>query len=113
MAEENYLKGGFEAKQIEKHFNDMWEEQYDFHYYCLRNWKLRIYTKFIRFQDSLFKSKVFEQSQLVLIKIFLELLEQPQKKDQLIKAEKDKEVIKNFESKDFIEECARRIRNLI
>lgn len=44
---------------VEKHYNDMVEDQFDFHTYCLRKMTLRAYIRMLRFQDHLHSHRFF------------------------------------------------------
>ena len=39
---------------VDKHFNDIVEDQFDFHTYCIRKMTLRAYVKMLRLEDGLF-----------------------------------------------------------
>lgn len=67
---ENYSKAADEFKWIEKHIMEMFEDQYDFHFYCFRKMNLNSYSDFMVFEDSLIKNKNFLRAGIGLVKIY-------------------------------------------
>lgn len=49
----NYERALKEYKNVLKHFDDIQDDQFDFHNYCLRKMTLRSYVEMIKFQDRL------------------------------------------------------------
>jgi N-alpha-acetyltransferase 15/16, NatA auxiliary subunit len=47
---------------VERHFEDMIEDQFDFHTYCLRKATLRAYVKMLRMEDNLRSHAYFERA---------------------------------------------------
>ena len=66
---ENYVKAAEEFKWIEKHIIEMFEDQYDFHFYCYRKMNLNSYLDFMIFEDSLIKNKNLLRAGIGLVKI--------------------------------------------
>jgi hypothetical protein len=62
---DSYFRQGMMGKAlkkylaVEKHYNDMVEDQFDFHTYCLRKMTLRAYIRMLRFQDHLHSHRFF------------------------------------------------------
>jgi hypothetical protein len=62
---DSYFRQGMMGKAlkkylaVEKHYNDMVEDQFDFHTYCLRKMTLRAYIRMLRFQDHLHSHHFF------------------------------------------------------
>lgn len=56
-----------------KHFNDIAEDQFDFHNYCLRKTTLKTYVAMLRMQERLFSHKFYRRAAKDAIKIYLEL----------------------------------------
>eukprot|EP00448_Togula_jolla_P003092 CAMPEP_0170598526 /NCGR_PEP_ID=MMETSP0224-20130122/16298_1 /TAXON_ID=285029 /ORGANISM="Togula jolla, Strain CCCM 725" /LENGTH=911 /DNA_ID=CAMNT_0010923091 /DNA_START=175 /DNA_END=2907 /DNA_ORIENTATION=+ len=56
-----------------KHFNDIAEDQFDFHNYCLRKTTLKAYVAMLRMQERLFSHKFYRRAAKDSIKIHLEL----------------------------------------
>ena len=52
---------------IEKQFQDMESNQYDFHTYCVRKWTLREYIEFIAFNDNLYHDKKYAEAAYLAI----------------------------------------------
>ena len=67
---ENFEKAAEEFKWVEKHVIEMFEDQYDFHFYCFRKMNLNSYIDFMSFEDSLNKQKNFLRAGIGLVKIF-------------------------------------------
>jgi hypothetical protein len=65
---DSYFRQGMMGKAlkkylaVEKHYNDMVEDQFDFHTYCLRKMTLRAYIRMLRFQDHLHSHHFFCQA---------------------------------------------------
>lgn len=64
---------------VHKHYNDMVEDQFDFHTYCLRKMTLRAYVKMLRFEDNLHSHRCFCRGAHGAIRCYLTLYETPQK----------------------------------
>lgn len=47
---------------IEKQFQDMEANQYDFHTYCVRKWTLKEYIEFIAFNDNIYCDKKYAEA---------------------------------------------------
>merc|ERR1712050_655316 len=59
-----------------KHFNDIAEDQFDFHNYCLRKTTLKAYVAMLRMQERLFSHKFYRRAAKDAIRIYLELHDQ-------------------------------------
>lgn len=62
-------KAANEYRWIEKHLIEMFEDQYDFHFYCYRKMNLNSYVEFMHFIDGLIKHKNFLRAGLGLLRI--------------------------------------------
>jgi peptide alpha-N-acetyltransferase len=62
---------------VEKHFEDIHEDQFDFHSYCLRKMTLRSYMGMLRTQDQIRTNKFFLKAAQSIIHICLHLHENP------------------------------------
>jgi peptide alpha-N-acetyltransferase len=51
---EDYERAVKEFEYIEKHLVDMFEDQFDFHIYCLRRSTMKAYVSLLRFEDKLY-----------------------------------------------------------
>ena len=51
LLQRNFGAGLRHLKMIDKQFEDMYEDQYDFHGYSIRKWNLREYLELIRYMD--------------------------------------------------------------
>merc|ERR1712110_1407940 len=70
------LKHGKALKKFSetfKHFNDIAEDQFDFHNYCLRKTTLKAYVAMLRMQERLYSHKHYRRAGKDAIKIYLEL----------------------------------------
>ena len=65
--------------QIERHFVNFFEDQYDFHSYCLRKMTLSTYVKFLRFEDVLHKQPFYVRAATLAASIYLDMIDNPQK----------------------------------
>ncbi|RHZ63326.1 hypothetical protein Glove_330g14 [Diversispora epigaea] len=63
--------------QIEKHFSDITDDQFDFHTYCLRKVTLRAYLSMLRLEDQLRSHPYYLRSATNAIKIYLKLYDNP------------------------------------
>mmetsp|Transcript_90023 Transcript_90023/g.159409 ORF Transcript_90023/g.159409 Transcript_90023/m.159409 type:complete len:927 (+) Transcript_90023:151-2931(+) len=71
--QKNYGKALKKFNETFKHFNDIAEDQFDFHNYCLRKTTLKTYVAMLRMQDRLFSHKFYRRAAKDAIKIYLEL----------------------------------------
>ncbi|RKP06374.1 NMDA receptor-regulated protein 1 [Thamnocephalis sphaerospora] len=55
--------------QIEKHFDDFTDDQFDFHTYCLRKTTLRSYIRLLKFEDTLYTHPTFVDAAESAIKV--------------------------------------------
>lgn len=58
-----------------KHFNDIGEDQFDFHNYSLRKTTLKAYVAMLRMQERLYSHKFYRRAAKDAIKIYLELFD--------------------------------------
>nr|CAD2156598.1 unnamed protein product [Meloidogyne enterolobii] len=65
--------------QIEQHFVNFYEDQYDFHGYCLRKMTLSTYIKFLRFEDVLNSQQFYVKATKLAVSIYIDMVENPQK----------------------------------
>jgi tetratricopeptide (TPR) repeat protein len=62
---------------IEKHFQEISDDQYDYHTYCLRKTTLRAYVQMLRFEDRLWGHKYFFKACCAIIETYLHLYDNP------------------------------------
>jgi len=62
---------------VEKHFEDIHEDQFDFHSYCLRKMTLRSYMAMLRTQDNIRTNKFFLKAAQSIINICVQLHDNP------------------------------------
>nr|XP_039262762.1 N-alpha-acetyltransferase 15, NatA auxiliary subunit-like [Styela clava] len=64
--------------EIDRHFREILEDQFDFHQYCMRKMTLRSYVQMLRLEDQLRLHKFYFDAALVAIKVYLRLHDKPQ-----------------------------------
>ena len=70
LQEKNYRLAYKNFYYLEKHFEQMQEDQFDFHVYAMRKFTLGSYFQMMELQDTLYKNKYAVKSVLQMIKIF-------------------------------------------
>ena len=58
---------------IHQHFTDMFEDQFDFHSYCLRKLTLRAYLSMLRWEDNIRGHRFFVRACTSIIRLYLAL----------------------------------------
>jgi len=71
--QQNYGKALKMHSETFKHFNDIAEDKFDFHNYCLRKTTLKAYVAMLRMQEKLYSHKFFRRAAKDAISIYLEL----------------------------------------
>jgi len=72
-----------------KHFNDIAEDQFDFHNYCLRKTTLKAYVAMLRMQERLYSHKFYRRAAKDAIKIYVELFDMKARGEAVTAAEKE------------------------
>ena len=67
--------------EIDRHFLEIVEDQFDFHTYCLRKITLRAYVNFIRLEDVLRSHHFYFRTAKCAIEIYLDLYDKPFKNE--------------------------------
>ncbi|KAF9897384.1 N-alpha-acetyltransferase 16, NatA auxiliary subunit, partial [Lobosporangium transversale] len=67
--------------QIEKHFNDYTEDQFDFHTYCPRKMTLRAYVSLVRLEDQLRSHPYYVRAAHGAIQCYLTIFDKPDGED--------------------------------
>eukprot|EP00742_Colponemidia_sp_Colp-10_P007680 GILJ01008278.1.p1 GENE.GILJ01008278.1~~GILJ01008278.1.p1 ORF type:complete len:869 (-),score=166.02 GILJ01008278.1:155-2761(-) len=62
---------------VDKHFNDIVEDQFDFHTYCLRKMTLRAYVRLLRMEDHVQSHKFWVRAAVSAIQVYLALHDKP------------------------------------
>jgi len=75
VRQKNYGKALKKFGETFKHFNDIAEDQFDFHNYCLRKTTLKTYVAMLRMQERLFSHKFYRRAAKDAIKIYVELFD--------------------------------------
>jgi peptide alpha-N-acetyltransferase len=73
--QKNYGKALKKFSETFKHFNDIAEDQFDFHNYCLRKTTLKTYVAMLRMQERLYSHKFYRRAAKDAIRIYLELFD--------------------------------------
>lgn len=63
--------------QIEKHFVEIYDDQFDFHSYCMRKMTLRSYLGLLRFEDEQKNQKFYVDAALNATKIYMDIFDDP------------------------------------
>ncbi|KAJ3416121.1 N-alpha-acetyltransferase 16, NatA auxiliary subunit [Chytridiales sp. JEL 0842] len=73
----NFGKALKKFHQIEKHFSDFYEDQFDFHNYSLRKMTVRSYIDLLKFEDKLRSHPLFFKTAVEAVKVYLALADKP------------------------------------
>ncbi|WAR00461.1 NAA15-like protein [Mya arenaria] len=76
--------------EIDRHFTEIIEDQFDFHTYCMRKMTLRAYVGLLRLEDVLRRHKFYFKAAKIAIEIYLHLHDYPMSdsdKDNMVDAE--------------------------
>ncbi|CAI2168319.1 5145_t:CDS:10 [Funneliformis geosporum] len=79
----NYGKALKRFHQIEKHFADITDDQFDFHTYCLRKVTLRAYLSMLRLEDQLRSHSYYFRAAQNAIEIYLYINDNPKIVDEV------------------------------
>ncbi len=71
---QNYGKALKKFHQINQHFVDIYDDQFDFHVYCLRKSTFRDYVKLIRLEDRIKGHAFWVRSSIAAIRCYLEVI---------------------------------------
>ena len=63
--------------EIDRHFTEIIEDQFDFHTYCMRKMTLKSYVSLLRLEDELRTHKFYEECAKVAIETFIQLFDKP------------------------------------
>ncbi|KAI8925743.1 NMDA receptor-regulated protein 1-domain-containing protein [Entophlyctis helioformis] len=74
----NYGRALKRYHQIERHFVDIYDDQFDFHTYCLRKPGLRSYIEMLRVEDRLRSHKFYSRAAKSAVSAYLSLFDGPQ-----------------------------------
>ncbi|KAG0000692.1 N-alpha-acetyltransferase 16, NatA auxiliary subunit [Entomortierella chlamydospora] len=67
--------------QVEKHFNDFTEDQFDFHMYCLRKMTLRAYVSLLKLEDQLRSHQYYVRAVEGAVRCYVQLFDKPESDD--------------------------------
>lgn len=85
---ENWGESLKKCHEIDRHFSEIIEDQFDFHTYCLRKMTLRSYVGLLRLEDVLRAHKFYLKAASCAISVYIRLYDVP------IKDEKEEEQLK-------------------
>ena len=71
---------------IDRHFTDIYEDQFDFHSYCLRKTTLRAYLDMIRWAEQIRGHRFHVRAALNIVKVYLKLYDAPREEAQELAA---------------------------
>lgn len=63
--------------QLDKIFQEFWDDQLDFHSYCMRKMTLRSYVNMVRFEDGLRSHPTYFYSAISAISLYIKLHDEP------------------------------------
>ncbi|XP_065883749.1 N-alpha-acetyltransferase 15, NatA auxiliary subunit-like [Dysidea avara] len=75
--------------QVEKHFVDIHDDQFDFHTYCMRKMTLRAYINLITLEDTLRDHPFYVEVTKLAVKIYLQLHDNPHTEEVTASNEKE------------------------
>ena len=64
--------------QVDSHFKEFVEDQFDFHQYCVRKQTMRSYVDMLRMEDRLYQHPAFEKAVIGAADVYLKLADSPQ-----------------------------------
>lgn len=67
------------CSEIDRHFTEIIEDQFDFHTYCMRKMTLKAYVDLLRLEDQLRSHKFYESTASVAINTYIGLYDKPLK----------------------------------
>ena len=73
----NYGEALKKCHEMEKHFEEITEDQFDFHSYCLRKMTLCAYVRLLRLEDSLRGHHFYFKASKLAIECYLDLYDKP------------------------------------
>ncbi|KAH6936356.1 hypothetical protein HPB50_016349 [Hyalomma asiaticum] len=63
--------------EVDRHFSEIMEDQFDFHTYCMRKMTLRAYVSLLRLEDVLRAHPFYFKAARVAIQVYLQLHDHP------------------------------------
>lgn len=83
--QKDYGKALKKFSETFRHFNDIAEDQFDFHNYCLRKTTLKTYVAMLRMQERLYSHKFYRRAAKDSIQIYLELFDMNERGEGIVK----------------------------
>ncbi|XP_014249372.1 N-alpha-acetyltransferase 15, NatA auxiliary subunit-like [Cimex lectularius] len=74
---ENWGEALKKCHEVERHFSEIIEDQFDFHTYCMRKMTLRSYVGLLRLEDVLRAHPFYQKAAHCAIQVYLRLHDQP------------------------------------
>jgi tetratricopeptide (TPR) repeat protein len=65
------------CSEIDRHFTEIIEDQFDFHTYCMRKMTLKAYVDLLRLENQLRSHKFYEKTATVAIRTYIRLYDKP------------------------------------
>ena len=62
--------------QLRKSFENIWEDQLDFHVFCLSKMRLCSYVELLRLEDTIYHNQDFKETALIAIEVLLKLYDE-------------------------------------
>ncbi|XP_063719063.1 N-alpha-acetyltransferase 15, NatA auxiliary subunit-like [Symsagittifera roscoffensis] len=67
--------------QVLRHFEEIWEGQFDFHAYSMRKMTLRAYVQLLKLEDRIYEQRFFFKVADMAIKMYLHIFDNPHKEE--------------------------------
>eukprot|EP00457_Paulinella_chromatophora_P000785 gb/GEZN01000785.1/.p1 GENE.gb/GEZN01000785.1/~~gb/GEZN01000785.1/.p1 ORF type:complete len:684 (-),score=119.01 gb/GEZN01000785.1/:1645-3429(-) len=86
---------------VHEHFNTIFEDQFDFHSYCLRKMTLRAYVALLRWEDTLQSHRFYYKAAQGLVALYVDLHDNPpppQTEEEKKKAKEKRDMKENAQS---------------
>ncbi|TPX33987.1 hypothetical protein SmJEL517_g03200 [Synchytrium microbalum] len=96
VRQKQYGRGLKRYHQLEKHFIDIVDDQFDFHSYCLRKMTLRSYIDLLRVEDGIKGHEYYVRGATAAVKVYMHLYDAPKNSDD----EKESEDYANMSAAD-------------
>jgi len=91
-------------KYIETHFDTIYDDQFDYHYYALKRGNLNAYIKMIGWEDKLYSHKNFLIGALGLLRCYIKINELNQKSE---KTEAEQAELKEVDDKNYMDNAVK------
>lgn len=70
--------------EVDRHFSEIIEDQFDFHTYCMRKMTMRAYVGLLRLEDVLRRHPFYFKAAKCAIEVYIRLFDKPLKSEETI-----------------------------